>query len=204
MIAKVVTKSNLLIMLSKETRKKIKVMVQDERLGDEIILRMSLLQQTPKRKSQVVRILGQFDTELSDQIMRTLKTKMANYDHGECGNEIANGLNGVVEVLQAALKDQDLTSHKNNLDGEMDKISFEALAIAIGSIDCAKNFRVVYNNMIKSVCAIDDLTLDPEIEKTAEPELPVEVLAEAKQERVHVEKPSRPVVVKRIYFKEKQ
>jgi len=190
-------------MLSKETRKKIKLMVQDESLGNEIVLRMSLLQKTPHTTNVVKNILDQIDENLSDKIMQVFKSKMANYDHGESGNEIANGLNGVVDVLRAALEGKNLQPYKDRLDGEMDKISFEALSIAIASIDCAKNFMAVYNKMINSVLAIDVLTDEAEVKKPIE-ELPVEVLIDAKQDVVHVEKRSpRKVVVKRIYFREK-
>ena len=190
-------------MLSKETRKKIIQMVQDESLGREIIVRMSLLQKTPKTKEQVRSILNAFNKDHNDRILTVLKSKMANYDHGSCGNEIANGLCGVVDILEAALQDQDLKALKENLDGEMDKISYEALAIAITSINCAKNFQVVYNQMISAVSAIETLSDEPAPKPQIIEELPPEILVEAKQERVHIEAAPKPVVVKRIFFKKK-
>lgn len=187
-------------MLSKETCKKITTMIQDEAVAQEVFARLNQLQTTPKSIDEIRSILTWLNPGLNEKIANVFKIKMANYDHGECGIEIANGLNGVLLVLQAAIEGKDLQNLKKNLDGDMDRVSFEALSIAIASIDCARNFEVVYNKMINSVCAIEILAEPQKVEIAQE--IPLEIMVNAKQDRVHTEKRSeRKAVVKRIHFR---
>jgi hypothetical protein len=81
------------------------------------------LQTTPKSADEVRAILTWLNPDLNEKIAHVFKSKMANYDHGECGIEIGNGLNGVVN---GATLTTDRFGNSNNaysFDGVNDFIS---------------------------------------------------------------------------------
>lgn len=190
-------------MLSKDTRIKIQAMMQNIEAANEVINRLSVMQNTPFSSSDAENMLNQLNSsdEMNRQIRRILQSKMANYDHGECGIIIADTLVNIVEVLDAAKNDKETV---NLLYSEpLDKICFEALALALAGNEVARNFEKVYDTAVASMKAIKRFPVNQETKKWVEEILTPEILADAKQDRVHVEAPPRSVERKRIYFKSK-
>ncbi len=136
-------------MLSKDTKLKIKAMDEDQSVGQEIINRMSLLQERPEFAYQIKDILKNLDTSehMSSKIEKTFRSKMSNYDHGSCGDDIALTIREVPALLLNALYDRPGKKTRDTIN----KIEFEALALALSGIGAAKDFEVAYDNMLSSL-----------------------------------------------------
>lgn len=170
-------------------------MMGSEELGNEVMTRMTLLSEPPKNMDRVDLILINTYSVLNDQITQVLKSRMANYDHGECGLEISQGLNGVIDYLEAVAKG--VPADPAIMGEKMDKIAFEALILALSSNEAAKEFRNAYDKMFDSLVNLNVSRQAPASLKVSDP-LPVEILIDAKTDVVHKEEPSKPVNPNRI------
>ncbi len=186
-----------MVELSQDTIFKLGVMLDNEVLRDEIVSRLTCFGE-PIRTMEQANAIGETTfAQFDDKITQVFKTKMANYDHGECGLEIAKGLNGCLKVLEQAKAGQ--TPNIQELMGEkMDKVAFEALILALASNQAAKEFRKAYDKMFDSLVNINLISttkaLSPEYDY-----IPPHILVNAKTDKIHKEtsKP-RPVDPKRI------
>ncbi len=184
-------------MLSKDTRLKIKAMSEDQAVGQEIISRISLLQKRPRFAYQVEDIIKSLDVseEMNQRIEGVFRSKMSNYDHGCCGDDIASALKEVPALLKNALEYKPGKKTRDTVD----KVEFEALALALSGIGAAKDFEAAYDNMLSSLTDLAVIYRERPEKEEAGKQLPIEIVVDARQDRIHEER----TVLKRIRLKKK-
>ena len=136
--------------------------VNSDSVGVEICNRIKA--RTPLNKEQASLILDSFDLTLNKEITDRIVLSLSHYDHGECGIELADSINGIASVLQAFVNGQSLERVRTRVDAEvMSKITLEALALALKGVGPAKDFKKSYDLMVSAIHNTGKNTSEEEI-----------------------------------------
>ena len=182
-------------MLTKATQIKLNNAVNNVTVGLEISKRF--LEKTPNSLEEVRSLLKSMDTskEMSSLIFEGLASAMSHYDHGECGQEIAFEINNCTRALLDASNGKKISVTPQ----PMDRIVFEALSLALASVDAAREVQIAHDRMVECLQRLQPLSeIEQVVDSQIEEEPPIETLVDAKQDSVHIEKPSKPVNRMRI------
>lgn len=184
-------------MITKLTQSKLNEAVKSEDIGLEISKRF--LEKVPKSEEEVMSLLASMDTteKMEKKIFDALVSVMSHYDHGECGQEIAFEINNCTRALLSVSKGQEPGISPQ----PMDRIAFEALSLALASIDAAKEVQIAHDKMVSCLQSLRPMFKK---EQSAESQVEVEVeverpaLAVSTQSKTRPENPPKPLIRKRI------
>jgi hypothetical protein len=140
-------------MLLQELIDRVSVAVNSEAIGKEICNRLQI--KAPKTKEEARQVLKTLRPDLNSEIEKRLKTALGNYDHGECGIELAEKINGVIDILQAMANGLSIETPKDKMGSElMSKVTLEALILSLNGINAAKDFEKQYDLMVETFSKI--------------------------------------------------
>lgn len=159
-------------MLNKQTEHRLKELLADDNIFDQVILR--LVEKTPSI-DHISRIDNSI--EMQDKIRSRFRSVLANYDHGSCGEEIAERLNGCGEVLKKFSKKEPLEQAKKFMGSDLlDKVTLEAMILGLKSIESAKDFEKNYDLMVNTAQRLSyEENLGSETLQKQEPESPIKI-----------------------------